>query len=1080
MEIGLIRPVDIDREMQQSYLDYAMSVIVARALPDARDGLKPVHRRILYAMYDMGVRIDSSHKKSARIVGEVLGKYHPHGDMAVYDAMARMAQPFSMRCTLVDGQGNFGSVDGDPPAAMRYTEARLAAPAMDMLVDIQKNTVDFSDNFDGSLKEPDVLPAAIPNMLVNGSTGIAVGMSTSIPPHNLGEVVDALIYMLDHWDRLDDINVEDLMRFIKGPDFPTGGIIVQTDEEEGITSAYGSGRGRVTVQARAHIEEMERGRSRIIVTELPFMTNKSSLIERIAELAREERLDGLADLRDESDRQGLRVVIELNKTADPEKVLQDLFSKTSMRTTFGIIMLALVDGEPRMLSLKQALRVYLDHRLLVIRRRAQFDLDKARARAHILEGLRVALKNLDEVIALIRRAPDAETARTRLMKRFKLTEIQAQAILDMPLRRLAALERKKIDDEYKEITAQIKELESLLRSPKKMRLVVASDLAAVRDAYGDRRRTQIVHLKAGETRAAALAQADLTPQSKVWISVTREGLVSRSLSEKPPRISGREAPYWLVSASTRDTLYFVTEQGDTAALPVHSVPEQESPSQGQPAYQISALNEWDRLAAVFTLPRREERPAGWFVLTATRQGMVKKSVVDEVPGPAARVFPLVKVNEGDRLGWVRLTDGNSDILLVTTSGQGIRFKEGEIRPMGLPSAGVGGIKLQGKDELAGMEILPPDAEVLMVSAQGKAKRVASAQFPVQGRYGQGVVAWKQTHSSKLVGIAVGTPSTQVTMHLDKLAPKSMRLDEAPLQTRAAAGKSVVDLKPGDFVQDLSISWDLGDSTIQKGSGSPGRRPRTRSTTSKASTAPKTAPGRKVASQTGETAGAKTGKAPRAVSSSMAAGARKEVASPSSASPTRSRTSAKPASAPAKPQAKPTTASVETTTPTRSRRATKTTPTVVEAQDKKTASSATTSAPTRSRRATKTTPTAVDPQKKETTASAKPAASARSRRTPTKPAPEQKAIEAKKPAAKSTPRARLAGKARLLSAQAPEPETGPATRPARSKKQSPAQASRVTKDQPAPKSTGKKPSSGQRKPAQQPTLWDESADKDTGG
>src|SRR5512139_4120441 len=456
MEVGLVQKVDIDSEMQQAYLDYAMSVIVSRALPDARDGLKPVHRRILYAMYDMGLRPESGYKKSARIVGEVLGKYHPHGDMAVYEAMARMAQDFSMRCLLVDGQGNFGSVDGDPPAAMRYTEARLTAPAMDMLADIRKSTVDFSDNFDGSLQEPDVLPAAIPNLLVNGATGIAVGMSTNIPPHNLGEIVDALVYMLENWERLDDVNIENLMRFIQGPDFPTGGLIVQDTHEDDLATAYGTGRGRVTVQARCHIEEITRGRNRIIVTELPYMTNKSSLIERIAELAREGRLEGLADLRDESDRHGLRIVIEVNKTVEPEAVLQALYKSTPMRSTFGIIMLALVDGEPRTLSLKQALRVYLDHRLVVIKRRAEYDLTKARQRAHILEGLRIALKHLDAIIELIRKSPDADTARDRLMKRYSLSELQAQAILDMPLRRLAALERKKIEDEYKELKAEIK------------------------------------------------------------------------------------------------------------------------------------------------------------------------------------------------------------------------------------------------------------------------------------------------------------------------------------------------------------------------------------------------------------------------------------------------------------------------------------------------------------------------------------------------------------------------------------------------------------------------------------------------
>ncbi|HND48644.1 MAG TPA: DNA topoisomerase 4 subunit A, partial [Anaerolineales bacterium] len=425
--------------MQQAYLDYAMSVIVSRALPDARDGMKPVQRRILYAMYDMGIRSDSPYKKSARIVGEVLGKYHPHGDSSVYEAMARLAQDFSMRTMLVDGQGNFGSVDGDPPAAMRYTEARLTAAALDILNDLNKNTVDFTPNFDDTLEEPSVLPSAIPNLLVNGATGIAVGMATSIPPHNLSEVVDALVFMLERWEKLDDIDVEQLMKFVKGPDFPTGGLIIEEKGDEGIEAAYGSGRGRITVQAKAHVEEMERGKNRIIVSELPYMVNKSSLIERIAELARDGHLEGLSDLRDESDRQGMRIVLELTKNADPNFVLRDLYKRTPMQTTFSINLLALVDGEPRTLTLKQALRVYLEHRLEVIKRRAQFDLEKAKARQHILEGYLVALKNLDEIIELIRSAPDVEAARAKLMKRYKLTEIQANAILDMQLRRLAAL-----------------------------------------------------------------------------------------------------------------------------------------------------------------------------------------------------------------------------------------------------------------------------------------------------------------------------------------------------------------------------------------------------------------------------------------------------------------------------------------------------------------------------------------------------------------------------------------------------------------------------------------------------------------
>ena len=807
MELGLVRRIDIDTEMQQAYLDYAMSVIVARALPDARDGLKPVHRRILYAMYDMGMRPESPYKKSARIVGEVLGKYHPHGDMAVYEAMARMAQDFSMRCMLVDGQGNFGSVDGDPPAAMRYTEARLTAPAIHMLADIQKNTVDFEANFDGSLSEPAVLPAALPNLLVNGATGIAVGMSTSIPPHNLAEVIDALKYLLENWERMDDIGLEDLMRFIQGPDFPTGGVIIQENGEGSLASAYGSGRGRVTVQARAHLEEMERGRNRIIVNELPYMTNKSSLIERIAELARDGKLEGLADLRDESDRQGMRIVIELVKTADPEAVLRDLYKHTPMQSTFSLIMLALVDGEPRMLTLKQALRVYLDHRLEIVRRRSQYDLEKARQRAHILEGYRVALKNLDEVIDMIRKAPDAETARSRLMKRFKLSEIQAGAILDLQLRRLAALERKKIEEEYKEVLALIKELEGLLHSPKKMRQTVAEELQAVKEVYGDRRRTQIVHMKVGEEKRAMLTIGDLAPEKTAWLVVTAEGLVSRTLEDKLPRQSGNDAPAWLLRVNTRDTLYLASEGGDTAAVPVLAVPETDQPSDGIPFARLSALTDTDKLAAMFTLPPKGDRAEDWYVLTATRQGMLKKTAVGELPGPAANTFTLVRVNQGDRLGWLRLTDGKAEVLLLTAGGMAIRFNEEEVRPMGLVAAGVMGMKLQKGDEVVGMEVLPQAGEVFMLAMDGSAKRVPIAQFPKQGRYGQGVVTWKLPPKSRAIGLVVGKGTQRVTLHLSKLAPKVVRLDEAPLQTRAARGGRIQSLKAGELVSLLTVPWD---------------------------------------------------------------------------------------------------------------------------------------------------------------------------------------------------------------------------------------------------------------------------------
>ena len=821
MELGLVRKIDIDHEMQQSYLDYAMSVIVARALPDARDGLKPVQRRILYAMYDMGIRADSPYRKSARIVGEVLGKYHPHGDQSVYEAMARMAQDFSMRTLLVDGQGNFGSVDGDPPAAMRYTEARLAAPALDLLADIGKNTVDYADNFDGTLTEPTVLPAAIPNLLVNGATGIAVGMATSIPPHNLGEVVDALIYMLEHWEKMDDIPVARLMDFIQGPDFPTGGVIIQQKGEEGIEAAYGSGRGRVTIQARVHIEEMERGKNRIIVTELPYTVNKSTLIGRIADLAREGGLEGITDLRDESDRQGMRIVIELTKNVEPEAVLRELYKRTPMQNTFSIILLALVvgedgRGEPRMLSLKQALRVYLEHRLTVIRRRSEHDLERARARAHILTGLLVALKNLDAVIELIKKSPDVETARARLMKRFKLTEMQANAILEMQLRRLAALERKKIETEYKETLALIKELEGLLKSARKMRAVAVEELLKVKAAYADKRRTQIVSLSR-RTKKAPLTTSELLPEQVVWVGVTNAGILARTRDDKPPRPSGSNAPRLLVRAASTDTLVLVSERGAAAAVAVHTLPEAGKLSEGAPFYKVTPLKEGDKLAAMFSLPaKRSNLPEESCVLTVTRGGMVKKSLVSELPGPSAQTFTLVKVNDpktpgagGDSLGWVGLTDGRKQILLATAQGMSIRFSEEEVRPMGLAAAGVNGIKLGVGDEVIGCQILPATGEIFVIASDGKAKRVEQKDFPAQGRYGKGIIAWELPPRVTLAGLASGKGNAVITLHLAKAAPKSTRLDAAPLRKRAAVrGESVVEVKPGDAVVGLTEGWVL--------------------------------------------------------------------------------------------------------------------------------------------------------------------------------------------------------------------------------------------------------------------------------
>jgi DNA gyrase subunit A len=820
MELGMVQKIDIDQEMQQAYLDYAMSVIVARALPDARDGLKPVQRRILYAMYDMGLRLDSPYRKSARIVGEVLGKYHPHGDQSVYEAMARMAQDFSIRTLLVDGQGNFGSVDGDPPAAMRYTEARLTAAALDLLADIGKDTVDFSDNFDGTLTEPIVLPSAIPNLLVNGATGIAVGMATNIPPHNLGEIADACIYMLQKWEKLDDVNVEDLMEFVEGPDFPTGGIIIEQKGEEGIEAAYGKGRGRVTIQASAHIEEMERGKSRIIITELPFQVNKSSLIERIAELVRDTKLEGITDLRDESDRQGLRIVIELTKNVEPEKLLADLYKRTPMQSTFSINLLALVDSEPRLLSLKQALRVYLEHRLEVIRRRSEFDLLKARARMHILEGLLIALKHLDEIISLIRNCPDVETARRRLMKRYKLSELQANAILEMQLRRLAALERKKIENEHKEMVLLIKELESLLKSPRKIRLLAADELTKIKDAYGDRRRTQIIRMKGRKIKKAPLTAAELVKEQEVWIGITADGKLARTRDEKPPRLSGSTAPKLLVKAKTTYTLYLVCERGQAAAVAVHTLAETDKLADGNLFNKQSPLQADEIPIVAFALPaRKSDLPEGTNLLTVTRGGLVKKSLVSELPGPSAQTFRMVNVNDGDSLGWVALTDGKKEVLLATALGMAIRFNETEVRPMGLATAGVSAIKLGVGDEVIGCEALPQAGELFLAASDGKAKRVEAKDFPLQGRYGKGVIAWDLPRGVKLAGLAMGKPNSMVILHLLKAAAKMTRLDQAPLRKRSAMrGELVVEVKAGDVLLGLTEGWTLerlGMSTKNK-------------------------------------------------------------------------------------------------------------------------------------------------------------------------------------------------------------------------------------------------------------------------
>jgi DNA gyrase subunit A len=809
MEIGLIKQVDIDQEMQQSYLDYAMSVIVSRALPDARDGLKPVQRRILYSMYDMGIRANSEFKKSARIVGEVLGKYHPHGDMAVYEAMARMAQDFSVRYPLVDGQGNFGSIDGDPPAAMRYTEARLKPAAIDILQQLDRNTVDFTRNFDDSLNEPTVLPAAIPNMLVNGASGIAVGMATNIPPHNLTEVIDAIFYMLDRWEKIDDISVDNLLEFVKGPDFPTGGIILQNDEVQEIKAAYATGKGRITVRGRVQLEEISRGRSRILISELPYQTNKTTLIERIASLARDGKIEGISDLRDESDRQGMRIVIECAKNADIDDVLRSLYQKTPLQSTFGINMLALVNDEPKLLSLKQALKVYIEHRIEIIRRRAEFDLEKAKARAHILEGLRIAIEYLDEIIEIIRKSADTDTARTRLMKKYKLSEIQANAILDMPLKRLSALERKKIEDEYKEIMKVIKELQALLKSPKKMREMVKDELAEIQTVYGDRRRTQIVSLKEGESAKDKLTVSDLTPEEVVWIGMTDDGMIGRTLSNKLPRVSGNNAPVRILKATTHHTLFLGAADGRAASIAVQSLPTVETFQAGIHFASICGFDDKVDITCMASMNQsNSDNDTPFYICSVTRQGMIKKSDTAELPGPASAPFQMMKVAADDEMAWMFFTDGSNEINIVTADGMGIKFSEDDVRSMGLVAGGVNAIKFKSdKDILIGAGVIKPKEFVICVASDGKLWKIPTSELVLQGRYGQGTIMVRLPENGKLIGAVLVANNDAILVHFHRLASKQLQIKSFTDNSRAKSTKQTVQIAKGDAVIEVTAMDD---------------------------------------------------------------------------------------------------------------------------------------------------------------------------------------------------------------------------------------------------------------------------------
>jgi DNA gyrase subunit A len=807
MEIGSIQSVDIDQQMRTAYLDYAMSVIVARALPDARDGLKPVHRRILYAMYDMGIRANSAYKKSARIVGEVLGKYHPHGDMAVYDAMARLAQDFSMRYMLVDGQGNFGSVDGDPPAAMRYTEARLSAIAEEMLADIDRNTVDFIDNFDGSLQEPVVLPSRLPNLLLNGSSGIAVGMATSIPPHNLRELAAAISHLIDHYDTIDDVTNDELMQFVPGPDFPTGGIIVG---REGIRQGYNTGRSRLTVRGVAQIEEMKNGRSAIIITEIPYQVNKSSLIERIAELVREDRIEDISDLRDESDRNGMGIVIELKRSAHPRKVLNQLYKYTALQSTFSVQLLALVDGETRTLSLKRALHIYVEHRLEVITRRTQFDLDKARARSHILAGLLIALAHLDDVIQTIRQSPDVETARERLVTRFNLSELQAQAILDMQLRRLAALERKKIEDEQRETLEKIAFMEDLLANPLKLLALIKVDLNDLAEKYGDERRTHITFEEKEDLR-----EEDLVRDEPILISFSERGYIKRmavnvfkSMNRGRRGVSGQtmreeDEIVMLIPARSLQTILFFSDRGKVYSEKAFQIPDAGRTDKGIPIINVLSLDAGERITAAVAVP---DFNTATFCIMATRKGRVKRVALKELASVRPSGMIAIGLDSGDYLSWVRLTSGKDDILLVTAEGQALRIHESVVRPQGRPGSGVAGIKLAAGDQVASMDVVEPGGFLMVLSEQGFGKRVKLEEYTVKGRGGGGVTTIDQKSLGRTGKVAVA----RVVQEDDEITAISgagvvirLKAKDISVMSRGARGLHVMNIGAGDLVASLA-------------------------------------------------------------------------------------------------------------------------------------------------------------------------------------------------------------------------------------------------------------------------------------
>ena len=791
--------VDIEKEMKKSYIDYAMSVIVSRALPDVRDGLKPVHRRILYAMDGLGLTPDKPFRKSAYIVGEVMGKYHPHGDASIYDALVRLAQDFSLRYTLINGHGNFGSVDGDSPAAMRYTEAKLPKIAVEMLADIDKNTVKFMPNYDEKLMEPTVLPSKIPNLLINGSSGIAVGMATNVPPHNLTEIVNAVIRLIDE----DNVTDEMLMEEVKGPDFPTGGLILG---REGIKSCYKTGRGKITVRAKAEIEEHGNGRYRIIVSELPYQVNKARLIEYIAELVKDKRIEGISDLRDESDREGMRIIIELKKDANPNIVLNQLYKNTQMQDTFGAIMLALVDNKPKILTLREMLECYIAHRKEVIVRRTQFDLDKALARAHILEGLKIALDYIDEVIAIIRAAYD--DAAERLMKRFKLTEIQANAILEMRLKTLSGLQREKIDEEYKQLMEQIEKYRKILGSEKLVCDIIKEELLEIKDKDGDERRTQIIAAE-GEFETE-----DLIKEETTVVALTHFGYIKRMLVDtyKTQKRGGkgitgihtREEDFveQIFVTSTHDIIMFFTNKGKMYRLKGYEVPEAGRTAKGTAIVNLLQLDGDEKITAVIPIHAFVEEQ---YLLMATKYGIVKKTKLMEYNSIRKTGLQAISLKDDDELIDVRLTDGERNIVIVTHEGMSITFSELDVKAVGRVSQGVIGIKLTGDDYVIGMEPIYNEKDYLLaITENGFGKRTELEEYRVQARAGKGVITYKTTpKTGKVVGIKVVNDTEDIMLITD--GGIVIRLEVQNISVLGRSTQGVTLMKTNDGGKVVSIA-----------------------------------------------------------------------------------------------------------------------------------------------------------------------------------------------------------------------------------------------------------------------------------